>query len=130
MVNSKRKGKTGELEAVQFLKSLGFADARRTQQYNGVAGDADVSCPDSLPGLHIEVKFGYPLTVLDLDNEKFAAVVWKAAGSAAVWCVLWKPARKNKGAWRLTYLAGSPLVVSTVYGREAAVVLRWLAEKL
>lgn len=129
-VNSKRKGRTGEQEAVTFLKSLGYADARRTQQYNGAAGDSDVVCPDSLPGLHIEVKFGYPLTALDLDNKKFADIIQKAADSASVWCVLWKPDRKAKGAWRMTFLAGSPMVMATVYGTEAAVALNWLRAKL
>lgn len=54
MTNSKKKGKTGELEVVKILRSRGF-DCRRSVQYNGRApeGEADVI---GLPGVHIEVK--------------------------------------------------------------------------
>ena len=52
-VNSKDKGKLGELEVVNMLKRHGF-DARRTAQYCGNTGDAaDVQ---GLDGFHIEVK--------------------------------------------------------------------------
>lgn len=49
---SRQKGKRGELEVVHILKEHGF-DARRTQQFAGKAGTADV---DGLPGFHVEVK--------------------------------------------------------------------------
>lgn len=52
-VNSKQKGKRGELEIVRALKNYGY-DAHRTAQYCGNTGDAaDVV---GLPGIHIEVK--------------------------------------------------------------------------
>ena len=51
-MNSKNKGKRGELEAAHLLKEYGY-DARRGQQYAGINGDADVV---GLPGIHIEVK--------------------------------------------------------------------------
>ena len=52
-INSKQKGKRGELEIVRVLKNYGY-DARRTAQYCGNTGDAaDVV---GLPGIHIEVK--------------------------------------------------------------------------
>lgn len=52
-INSKQKGKRGELEIVRALKNYGY-DARRTAQYCGNTGDAaDVV---GLPGIHIEVK--------------------------------------------------------------------------
>jgi len=42
MINSKKKGKTGELELAHRLKDYGF-DARRTQQFCGKGGEsADV----------------------------------------------------------------------------------------
>jgi hypothetical protein len=55
MVNSNRKGKRGELEAVRLLKKiLPEYDWRRSQQYCGLGeGAADVV---GHPDLHIEVK--------------------------------------------------------------------------
>lgn len=52
MVNGKMKGKGGELEFAELLRSFGF-EARRGQQYSGIEG-RDVVC--SLPGVHFEVK--------------------------------------------------------------------------
>tara|TARA_R100001463_G_scaffold60072_2_gene112458 strand:- start:977 stop:1321 length:345 start_codon:yes stop_codon:yes gene_type:complete len=53
-MNSRRKGKTGELEAAKAVESaLGIEGMRRSQQYCGVAGDADIV---GIPGLHFEVK--------------------------------------------------------------------------
>ena len=54
MVNSKRKGKGGELEVANLLKKHGFR-CRRSVQYNGYdpEGQGDVV---GLPGYHIEVK--------------------------------------------------------------------------
>lgn len=51
-INSKRKGKNGELEVAHFFKDYGF-DARRSQQFAGMNGDADVV---GVPHLHLEVK--------------------------------------------------------------------------
>lgn len=52
-MNSKQKGKRGELEVARILKDHGF-DARRTAQFCGNTGDAaDVI---GLDGYHIEVK--------------------------------------------------------------------------
>lgn len=101
-VNSRAKGKRGELEAVKYLKSLGFADARRTQQYNGL-GRGDVECPESLPGVHFEVKFGYPQATFDLGTQALENACnqsWKdSRGGSHV--VLWKP--KGLRQWRLTF---------------------------
>lgn len=51
-MNSRQKGKRGELEAAKVLKGYGY-DARRGQQFSGANGDADVV---GLPGIHLEVK--------------------------------------------------------------------------
>lgn len=51
-INSKRKGKDGELEAAHFFQKYGF-DARRSQQFAGMNGDADVV---GVPFLHLEIK--------------------------------------------------------------------------
>ena len=46
-VNSREKGKRGELELARALRALGY-DCRRGQQYSGKNGDADVV---GLPGI-------------------------------------------------------------------------------
>ena len=52
-MNSKNKGKRGELEVAHILQDRGF-NARRSQQYSGATEDAaDVV---GLPGYHLEVK--------------------------------------------------------------------------
>jgi len=48
-VNSKRKGKDGELEFVSLCKEHGFDNVRRSQQNAGIHGDADVV---GLSGIH------------------------------------------------------------------------------
>ena len=50
---SREKGKRGEREFAAFLRDLGI-EARRTQQFSGTEGTADVS--SSLDGVHLEVK--------------------------------------------------------------------------
>lgn len=51
-MNSRNKGKRGELEAAKVLKEYGY-ETRRGQQYSGATGDADVV---GLPGVHLEIK--------------------------------------------------------------------------
>lgn len=51
-INGKQKGKRGELELAKKLREYGY-DARRSVQYSGANGDADVV---GLPGVHIECK--------------------------------------------------------------------------
>lgn len=51
-INGKQKGKRGELELAKKLREYGY-DTRRSVQYSGANGDADVV---GLPGVHIEVK--------------------------------------------------------------------------
>lgn len=53
-MNSKNKGKRGELALVEALRTAGYANARRSAQYCGNTGDA----PDitGVEGLHIECK--------------------------------------------------------------------------
>lgn len=55
MINSKQKGKRGELDFRNLLIEHGF-DARRGQQFSGSADSPDVVC-DALPSVHFEVKF-------------------------------------------------------------------------
>lgn len=51
--SSREKGKRGERELASLLRSRGYADARRGQQFSGKNGDADVT---GLPRIHIESK--------------------------------------------------------------------------
>ena len=51
-INSKQKGKQGELECAHVLRQYGY-DVRRSVQYSGANGDADLI---GLPHLHLEVK--------------------------------------------------------------------------
>ena len=51
-INSRRKGKAGELELSKKLKEYGY-ETRRGQQYSGANGDADVV---GLNSIHIECK--------------------------------------------------------------------------
>lgn len=66
-INSKRKGKTGELELARKLKEYGF-DVRRSVQYNGKEeeGQADLL---GLPGIHIECKRTEKLNLYDAVNQ-------------------------------------------------------------
>ena len=52
MLNSRQKGKRGELELSHKLQKYGY-NTRRGQQYCGANGDADVI---GLPNIHIECK--------------------------------------------------------------------------
>lgn len=52
-MKSKRKGKTGERELARELSRLMGVECRRSQQFCGKAGDADVV---GLPGVHVECK--------------------------------------------------------------------------
>lgn len=65
--NSKRKGKTGELELARKLREYGY-DVRRSVQYNGKEEEGQ---PDllGLPGIHIECKRTEKLSLYDAVNQ-------------------------------------------------------------
>ena len=68
-INSKQKGKKGELELVHKLKEYGF-ETRRSVQYNGktTEGQADLM---GLDGIHIECKRVEKLNIYDaIDQAK------------------------------------------------------------
>src|ERR1700691_5038342 len=52
-INSRQKGKVGELEIDEFLGEHGFPRARRGQQFSGLGDSPDVV---GVPGVHVEVK--------------------------------------------------------------------------
>lgn len=100
-VNSREKGKRGEREAVNYLKSLGYDRAMRTQQFSGRESTADVRLYPGCP-LHIEVKYGYPRGVIDLGTRGWLAAIVQAAADSTPhpWVVMWKP--KGCREWRIT----------------------------
>jgi len=59
-MNSKRKGKRGELEFARFCREQGY-NVRRGQQYSGIEGEDVVG----LPGIHVEVKRVERLNIYD-----------------------------------------------------------------
>lgn len=64
-MNSREKGKRGELELSKLLREHGY-DTRRGQQYCGANGDADVV---GLPGIHIECKRVERLNIYDAMKQ-------------------------------------------------------------
>ena len=52
-MNSRAKGKAGELELAVTLRSYGYEEARRGQQYQGGTESPDVI---GVPGVHLECK--------------------------------------------------------------------------
>ena len=59
-MNSREKGKKGELEFSKFCREQGF-DVRRGQQYSGIEGEDVVG----LDGIHVEVKRTQKLNIYD-----------------------------------------------------------------
>ena len=89
-MNSRAKGKGGELELAKVLRSYGY-DARRGQQYSGANGDADVV---GVPGLHIECK---RVESLNVENALKQAEADAKEGLIPV-----VMHRKNHEEWKVT----------------------------
>ena len=89
-MNSREKGKRGELEAAHLLQEYGY-DARRSQQFAGINGDADVV---GLPGMHIEVK---RVEKLNIENAMEQSA--RDARENEIPIVLH---RKNRSEWLVT----------------------------
>lgn len=90
-MNSRDKGKRGELELAHILREYGF-DARRGQQYAGANGDPDVT---GIPGVHIECK---RVERLNLENA-YDQSKRDAARRGDIPTVMH---RKNRGEWLVT----------------------------
>lgn len=91
-INSKKKGKRGELEVVHFLKDRGY-NARRGVQYKGTPDSPDIEC-EELDFLHFEVK-----RVESLNIEKALQQSISDAGENQIPVVVH---RKNKEKWKVT----------------------------
>lgn len=91
-INSKAKGKAGELELAKILREHGYG-ARRGQQYCGADGSADVI---GLPYMHIECK-----RVEKLNLDIAMAQARSDAREGEIPCVMH---RKNREQWKVTML--------------------------
>lgn len=91
-MNSRTKGKRGELEAAHILKKHGY-DARRGQQFAGINGDADVV---GLPHIHLEIKRVEKLNIDDALQQSI-----RDAKDAEIPVVMH---RKNRTEWKVTML--------------------------
>ena len=87
MVNSRAKGKRGELETAHHLNRLFGCNARRGQQFRGSPGSPDVIT--DLDGIHIEVKYVESFSLYKaLDQSR------RDAGDAEVPIVIHKKSRR------------------------------------
>jgi Holliday junction resolvase len=87
-MNSRVKGKRGELELAKTLTAMG-CQARRGQQFQGTPESPDVVC-EALKGYHLEVK----------RTEKFR--LYEAMEQAVSECGAKVPLvvhRRNRGEW-------------------------------
>lgn len=89
-INSKQKGKRNELLLAHRLQEYGY-DARRSQQYAGMNGDADVV---GVPYLHIECK---AVQKLNLDKAMEQSIGDAKEGEIPV--VIH---RKDRQDWKVT----------------------------
>lgn len=94
-INSKHKGKYGELEWVEWLKSHGFTEARRGRQFKGTPDSPDVV--GGIPGTHCEVK--------RVERLNIKAAMKKAVNDAGEEQIPYVAHRVNRGAWMVTVLA-------------------------
>ena len=89
-INSKSKGKRGELEISHIMQKYGY-DARRGQQFAGINGDADVV---GVPYLHLEIK---RVEHLNLDKAMEQSI--RDARDGEIPVVMH---RKDRQPWRVT----------------------------
>ena len=91
MVNSNRKGKTGERELSKLFRSYGFEGARRSQQFAGINNDADVV---GLPHVHVECKRVERLNIHEAIEQTIRDKREEELGIVAH--------RKNRTDWLIT----------------------------
>ena len=90
-MNSRQKGKRGELELAKVLRESGYS-TRRGQQYSGTETSADVV---GLPGIHIECK-----RVEHLNIEAAVAQAVRDTGESGDLPAVFH--RKNNQPWLVT----------------------------
>lgn len=89
-INSRRKGKEGEIALAKILRGYGY-EARRGVQYHGGADSPDVV---GLPGIHIECK-----RVERLDLTAAYEQAFRDSGDDEIPAVFHK---KSKEPWMVT----------------------------
>lgn len=89
-MNSCEKGKRGERETSAYLRSLGYSEARRGQQYRGGGDSPDIV---GVPGLHIENKYTQRLALYDAVDQST-----RDAADGCLPIVLHQFDRRRKGA--------------------------------
>ena len=94
MVNSRAKGARGEREWARYLRSLGYQEARRGQQFSGSPDSPDVA--HGIPGTHPEVKRTERLNIHDAVQQAV-----EDAGAS----VPYVAHRRNGGEWLVTIRA-------------------------
>lgn|SRR3990167_1816293 len=95
MKNSRARGKRGELELAKYLREeFGWTSARRSAQYCGKAGAADIFV-EEMPHLHIECKYVEKLNIQDAIDQA------KADAKDGTVPIVFH--RKNRGKWLLTF---------------------------
>jgi Holliday junction resolvase len=99
MINSRRKGKNGELSFVKLLEEHGFP-ARRGQQYRGGPDSPDILC--DLP-YHWEIK---NTERLQLEAAYAQAVADCPAGKTPI-----VAHKRNRGEWLVTLSAADFLAL-------------------
>ncbi len=87
-MNSKEKGARGERELAEYMRKYGYI-ARRSQQYCGSNGDADVVGVD---GIHIECK-----RTQKVSDEAFLKQAIADAKKGEVSVVMY---RRNRERWK------------------------------
>ena len=90
-MNSRQKGKRGEVELAKVLREHGY-ETRRGQQYSGTETSADVV---GLPGIHIECK-----RVENLNVYNALAQAIRDAGESGDLPAVFH--RKNNQPWLVT----------------------------
>ena len=96
-INSRTKGKAGELEFSKLCKEHGY-DVRRMQQFCGATGDA-ADCT-GLDGIHIEVKRVEHLNIHEAMNQSVRDSAAAGKGSLPI-----VAHRKNRTDWLITMRA-------------------------
>ena len=93
-INSKNKGKIGELELVNKLKEFGF-DCRRSQQFKGDTTNDDDADLVGIDDLHIECKRVEKLNV----EEALQQAERDNHNPSKIPLVMW---RRNREEWKAT----------------------------
>ena len=104
-MNSRQKGKRGELQLAKKLREYGY-DTRRGQQYSGANGDADVV---GLKGVHIECKRVERLNIYDAMSQSR-----HDARNSEMPVVIH---RKNNSEWLVTLSLDDFMVLYSEWGR-------------